>query len=235
MRSIIKKLTRPIFKTLQYTPLMQAIEEELEIQSYSGVTSRHYEYPFAISELVALNKKKKITKVLDAGSYGSPLALIIASLGFNVVGVDLIPWNIEFPNYTHAVEDLKALIFGNDYFDAITAVSTMEHCGLPRFGEQKVEDGDIKAMRELYRVLKPSGYLILTVPYASNSAVYQNKHRIYDKKRFKRLIGKLVIKKQLFFTPIADPRIFKPSTKKETETFRSQNGSFGIICVVCKK
>lgn len=235
MRSVIKKLIRPVFKALQYTSLMQAIEEELEVQSYSGITSRHYEYPFAVSELLALSKKRKIIKVLDAGSYGSPLALIIAALGFKVAGADIIPWNIQFSNYIHKIEDLKSLTFEDNHFDAITAISTMEHCGLPRFGEAVVKEGDIIGVRELYRVLKPGGYLILTVPYASKASVYQNKHRIYDKFRFKKLIGKMVVKKERFFAPIDDPRIFKPCTKKEIEAFRSQNGSFGVICVVCKK
>jgi|Napbiome12C3dose_1001474.scaffolds.fasta_scaffold00008_68 SAM-dependent methyltransferase len=235
MRSTVKKFIRPIFRKLQYTSLMQAVEEELEMQSYSGVTSRHFEYPFTISELVALSRKKKINKVLDAGSYGSPLALMIASLGFNVVGADIIPWNIQFPDYTHAVEDLKALTFKNDHFDLVTAVSTMEHCGLSRFGEQEIENGDIKGARELFRVLKPGGDLILTVPYARNYSVYQNKHRIYDKKRFKRLLGKFTIKKERFFAPIDDSRVFRPCSKREIESFRSQNGSFGVICVVCRK
>jgi SAM-dependent methyltransferase len=235
MRNVIRQTIRPIFKTLQYTALMQAVEEEFEIQSYSGATSRHFEYPFGISELVELNKKSSIKSVLDAGSYGSPFALILAGLGFKVTGVDLIDWDIVFPNYQHVVGDLKSLPFDDNQFDAITSISTMEHLGLPRFGEKVIKDGDVMGVKDLVRVLKPGGFLVLTVPYAQNSALYQNKHRVYNKSSFKRLIGKLVVKKERFFAPIDDPRMFRPCTKQEIESFKSVNGSHGVICIIGQK
>ena len=211
---------------------MQAVEEELEIQSYSGVNSRHFEYPFGISELLALRKKVNIEEVLDAGSYGSHFGLILASLGFKVTGIDLTPWDIEFPNYTHFIADLKALPFDDNHFDAISAISTIEHCGLPRYGDKIDKNGDILAIKEIVRVLKKGGYLILTVPYAANSSIYQNKHRVYNKRSFKKLIGKIKIIRQSFFAPVSDPRIFRPCREKQIEEFRSQNGSHGVICIV---
>lgn len=235
MRALIKSIIRPIYKKLQYTSFIQAVEEEFEIQSYSGTTSRHFEYPFGIKELVSLSKKEKIQKVLDAGSYGSPFALIVASLGFKVFGIDLIPWIINFPGYTHVVADLKKLSFDENYFDVITAMSTIEHCGLPRFDEKSVKDGDIKSVKELYRVVKLGGFLILTVPFASNSALYQNKHRVYNRKTFTRLIGKFHIIKTEYFAPIIDSRTFQPCTKKQIELFKSVNGSHGVICIVAQK
>lgn len=235
MRNLIRQLVRQIYKSLQYTPLIQAVEEEFEIQSYSGITSRHFEYPFGIGEVVTLSKKKKINNILDAGSFGSPFGLILAELGFNVVGVDILPWDIKFPRFTQVTADLKDLPFDDNSFDVITSISTMEHCGLPRFSEKLERYGDIKGMRELYRVVKVGGYCILTVPYTGKGGLYQNKHRVYDPKTFPKLIGKFNIVKQKFFGPIIEPGVFQPCTKKEIESLVSVRGSHGVICIVLKK
>lgn len=235
MRTLIRKTIRKLYKALQYTPFIQSIEEEFEIQSYSGITSRHYEYPFGIGETVALSKKKKISNILDAGSFGSPFGLILAELGFNVVGVDIIPWEIKFPRFTQVLGDLKDLSFEDNTFDLVTSISTMEHCGLPRFSEKVDKAGDIKGMRELYRVIKPGGYCILTVPYAGKGGIYQNKHRVYDPKTFMKLIGKFKIVKQKFFAPVEDSRMFQPCSKEEIESLVSQRGSHGVICIVGRK
>lgn len=235
MRNIIKTIIRFLYRSLKYTSFMQAIDEEFEIQTYQAVTSRHYEYPFGVSEIVKLNGKKPIHKILDVGSFGSPFGLILSSLDFEVVGVDLVDWKIQFPKFTLKKADIKDLPFEDESFDAVTAISTIEHCGLPRFNENEDKVGDIKAMQDIYRVLKDGGYCILTVPYVSHGTIYSNKHRIYDKKIFTKLIGKFKIVKQNFFAPIIDPKFFQPCSEKDINKFKSVEGTYGITCVVLKK
>jgi SAM-dependent methyltransferase len=49
-------------------------------------------------------------------------------------------------------------------------VSTIEHIGLPVYGQVGFDaDGDVKAIEELRRTLKPGGYLIITTPFAGGS------------------------------------------------------------------
>lgn len=50
-------------------------------------------------------------------------------------------------------EDIQSLTFDDNFFTLITSTAVMEH----------VED-DQKSFREIYRVLKPQGYYIFTVP-----------------------------------------------------------------------
>ncbi len=53
-------------------------------------------------------------------------------------------------------EDATALTFRADSFDAILSLSVIEH--IP-------DDGDMAALKEMWRVLRPGGRLILTVPF----------------------------------------------------------------------
>lgn len=235
MRNILRNFVRFFYNKFRYTRFAEAIEEEFEIQSYSGVTERHFEYPFGIAEVLA--RKKHIKTILDAGSFGSPFGLILAAIGFKITGADIVSWKIEFPGFKQVVADLKKLPYKNNSFDAVTAISTVEHCGLPRFGEGEDENGDVKAVSELYRVLKKSGFCILTTPYAGKSVVVQNKHRIYDKKRFKKMIGKFKVIKKKFYAPVHDQNTFVPCTEREIEQLDPtiKHWNRGVICTVLKK
>ncbi len=236
MRNILRSIVRFIYNKLRYTKFAEAVEEEFEMQSYSGVTSRHFEYPYGISRVVKLDKKKKVKKILDAGAFGSPFGPILASLGLNITGVDIVKWEIKFPGFKYVVGDLKKLPFKSESFDIITNISTIEHCGLPRFGEKEVKGGDVIAMQEIYRVCVKGGYCILTTPYSGKGTVFYNKHRVYDKKTFKKLIGKFRILETSFFAPISVPHVFEPCTQKQIEKIDSTLiGDHGVICTVLKK
>jgi hypothetical protein len=55
---------------------------------------------------------------------------------------------------------------------------TVEHIGLGRYGDPLNPDGDLKAIRELQRVVQPGGHLLFVVPVGKPRLVF-NAHRIY--------------------------------------------------------
>src|SRR5260370_1916346 len=57
---------------------------------------------------------------------------------------------------TSEVQDGRALTYADDTFDAAYSVSVLEH--IP-------DDGDTAALRELVRVVKPGGLVVVTVPF----------------------------------------------------------------------
>jgi SAM-dependent methyltransferase len=97
-------------------------------------------------------------EILDVGtSTGSNLRLL-RDLGFDhVTGVDQSPEAIRFcaEKGLGLVRqgDIRALEFPDRRFDLVLATDIIEHV-----------DDDLGALRELRRVLKPGGYLLLTVP-----------------------------------------------------------------------
>ena len=55
----------------------------------------------------------------------------------------------------------------------------VEHVGLGRYGDRLDPDGDLKAIRELQRVLAPNGNLLFVVPVGKPKVMF-NAHRIYS-------------------------------------------------------
>jgi SAM-dependent methyltransferase len=73
--------------------------------------------------------------------------------------------------------DLIALHFSTGSVQSLSCMHTVEHVGLGRYGDPIDPDGDLKAIRELKRVLAPGGNLLFVVPVGKPSVVF-NAHRI---------------------------------------------------------
>ncbi|MDX2047915.1 MAG: methyltransferase domain-containing protein [Chitinophagaceae bacterium] len=74
----------------------------------------------------------------------------------NVISVDIVPGFYEGIDQHIQYADATRLNFKNEKFDMVIANHIMEH----------IPD-DIKAMKEIYRVLKPGGIAFLQVPYST--------------------------------------------------------------------
>ena len=73
------------------------------------------------------------------------------------------------------------------HFDAAFSVSNFEHDGLGRYGDPIDPDGDVKAMRELWTMLRPNATCLLAVPISRGRVVY-NAHREYGPAPLARLL-----------------------------------------------
>jgi hypothetical protein len=49
-------------------------------------------------------------------------------------------------------------------YDAVLVLSTIEHIGLPHYGQSPFPNGDLLALAEISRLLKPLGYVLVSVP-----------------------------------------------------------------------
>jgi SAM-dependent methyltransferase len=67
-------------------------------------------------------------------------------------------------NITYMYGDVRELPFDSERFDRVVSMSVIEHIA-------PEEGGDVSALREVERVLRPSGELLMTVPYKANGAV----------------------------------------------------------------
>jgi SAM-dependent methyltransferase len=111
--------------------------------------------------------------VLDIGTVKSDPAWIswLEGLDLEVHATDYDPPPQPYSSIAFAQSDVRDLPYDDDTFAAIMAVSVIEHIGLdePQVDlETRPEtsvDGDVEAVRELMRVLKPGGRLIMTLPF----------------------------------------------------------------------
>lgn len=92
----------------------------------------------------------------------------------------------EEENIKHVVGDIRNTDFKDNTFDLITCISTLEHIGVSgRYNIKEDKGGDLKAMNEMFRILKKGGRLLVTVPYGCEDVLPLNK--LYNSSRIKKL------------------------------------------------
>lgn len=100
----------------------------------------------------------KTASVLDIGAYRSEILISLYRLGFrSLAGVDLNPEVRKMPHAStirYEVSDFMTTPFPEGSFDAVTAISVIEHGFAPD-----------RLLRELSRVLRPGGYFIASFDY----------------------------------------------------------------------
>lgn len=138
---------------------------------------RHYIYhpAWAARVLRQINPRKHI----DISSTLSFCTIISAFIPVDFY--DYRPANLHIDNLESLAADLLDLPFKSNSIESISCMHTIEHIGLGRYGDRLDYDGDIKAINELKRVVKPGGHLLFVVPLGREDKLCFNAHRIYTK------------------------------------------------------
>jgi SAM-dependent methyltransferase len=159
------------------------------------IHSRCIEYPFAASRI------GNAQVILDVGTIKADPAWIawLENLPVKVHATDYDAPLKPFKNVTFHQADIRRLPLPDCFFDKVIAVSVIEHIGLeiPQVFADTIpeisNDGDLEAMAELTRVLKPGGELIMTVPFGMQEGlILGNQARNYtinSIKKFERILN----------------------------------------------
>lgn len=118
---------------------------------------------YVLGYVDSLNLKRG-ARILDAGCGAGLTSLELLKKGFVVVGIDVSKNMVDLARKncakvglkgkaTFQVGDVEALSFEDDSFDAVIGMGLIEYLKWDRW-----------ALQEIYRVLKPDGFLIVTVP-----------------------------------------------------------------------
>jgi SAM-dependent methyltransferase len=91
---------------------------------------------------------------------------------------DIRPAPLGLTNLDSLPGDLMRLPFADRSVESLSCMHVIEHVGLARYGDPMDPDGDLKAMRELERVVAPGGSLLFVVP-VGRPRIQFNAHRIY--------------------------------------------------------
>jgi SAM-dependent methyltransferase len=161
-----------------------------------NVNERIVEVPFVINALV---KQGGNIKVLDLGCAESLMPLYLSSLNYDVTGLDCRDYPYMASNFKFEKGDILNLPFSDCSFDTVLCVSTLEHIGIGFYNDPVYSDGsDQKAIKEMNRVLKNDGQLILTVPFGVKRVNEQQ--RVYDLSSLEEILNDFSIKELRFFS-----------------------------------
>ena len=114
------------------------------------------------------------TRILDAGCGSGRNMVELADFG-EVTGIDISDYSAEVARARNVgpveVGELSALPFGDATFGLVTTLDVIEHV-----------DDDVEALREMRRVARPDGRLLVTVPahpslWSSHDVVNHHKRR----------------------------------------------------------
>lgn len=95
---------------------------------------------------------------------------------------------------SYLFSDLRQLPYADGYFDTVVSISTLEHVGMDNVGygadahraDDPAKEMDL-AIRELVRVLRPNGVLLVTVPYGRRED--HGSFRQLDRSEIERLVA----------------------------------------------
>ena len=129
------------------------LKREFRKQAYTAFNERPAEYRFAFTQIT----RHCPVHLLDVGTGKSAFPSLVRECGFVVTAIDNIRdfWPNGMCNRHYYVmhDDIQATLL-NQQFDMITCISVLEH----------IRNFDA-AVRSMFKLLRPGGYLVLTFPY----------------------------------------------------------------------
>ena len=173
-----------------------------------GIDERTVEYPWAFSRLPL-----GAGRVLDAGGTLN-YAFLVAHPLIRAKTIHILTLVPEghcqcSQGVSHIYADLRSVPISSGYYDVVLCISTLEHIGMDNtLFHGQVEDAPsdyVAAVREMRRLLRPGGILLLTVPYGTYK--HFRSFQLFDQ----RLVGKVV-------------EAFSPSRVEETYFRYSPHG-----------
>ena len=148
---------------------------------------RHYIYHTAWAARVL--KRIGVKKHVDISS--SLYFSAIVSAFIKIKFYDYRPADLFLDNFESKSDNLLKLPFKDNSIESLSCMHTLEHVGLGRYGDLIDPEGDLKAIRELIRVLEHGGDLLVVVPVGYPQRVCFNAHRIYEPDKFINYFKKL--------------------------------------------
>lgn len=106
---------------------------------------------------------------------------------------DYRPAQLGLNNLASDFADLLQLPFADNSVASLSCMHTVEHIGLGRYGDPLDAEGDLKAIAELKRVLRPGGNLLFVTP-VGRPLVQFNAHRVYSFEQITTYFGPLALK-----------------------------------------
>ena len=151
---------------------------------------RHYVYHTAWAARKLAQIKPQTHVDISSSLYFCGIASAFVPIKF----YDYRPVDLKFTNLSCEHADLMKLPFGDNSILSLSCMHTVEHVGLGRYGDPFDQEGDLKSISELKRVLAPGGSLLFVVPVGGKPMIEFNAHRIYTPDMVKNYFSDFTLK-----------------------------------------
>lgn len=142
---------------------------------------------------------------------------------------DIRPANLDLDGLESLKGDLTKIEFPDNRVESLSCMHSVEHVGLGRYGDPIDYDGDLKAIRELKRVVRPGGSLLFVTP-VGKSRIQFNAHRIYSYDQVMEYFSGFDLKEfSLVPDNEADGGLIRNATKEMSDKQRYGCGCFWFI------
>jgi SAM-dependent methyltransferase len=181
--------------------------QEFEKNGYKVFREMHYDvgtHPVRYIDFECTFAAEHIARIapetlVDVASYRLFILGLLAH--YRVTTVDVRHRAPATANEEVVTCDAKALTLPSDSFDVAVSLCSIEHFGLGRYGDELDIEGDRLAFRELVRVVKPGGRVILSTTFTrGTTGVLFNAHRIYDRQWIESYCEGLVREDERFYS-----------------------------------
>ena len=192
--------------TIQHCKVCRSIKKRftalrrLVFQPRGRMRERIVEYPLAIAAMAKLSKG---SRVADLGGASSLLGLYLTSLGHEVHVLDLRPSPLQHPNLRVQQIDAFDNTLPDNHYDGISCISVIEHVGIVRYGGEQRINGDFVLLKEIQRLCKIQGLIVLSGPYGKGHNPETDGppsgYRIYNRDRLDILLQGFDVASRQFF------------------------------------
>jgi len=112
------------------------------------------------------------SKLLDVGCANGPYSIELACRGFHMVGLDIAANNISIAKQHSQALGLNNIEFIQGDAESIQEISDDEFDGVISFSCIRYMDNPIAALKEMYRIVKPGGVVVVDFPNKASPWFY---------------------------------------------------------------
>lgn len=132
-----------------------------------------YQNSWAAKKIFEIHPQRHV----DVGSAANAISIIAQLVPTTMV--DIRPLPVEVDGLTFVKGSILHLPFANNSLESVSSICVIEHIGLGRYGDKLDPRGSEKAIKELQRVVKHRGYVVISVPIDATPQTHFNAHRTF--------------------------------------------------------